>query len=248
VIAGVWALTPHPLRREIFDLHEWAATWRGTPMAPLIASTSVALAANSMVPMALLVALCGFVLGPWVGFETAFAGALVGAVLGYAIGARLRRDTSDGWSGAASTAERSSAHGRCARAVRDPAARARAVCAINVVAGATRFPLRGFLLASVLALAPGTLALAAIGHGRGARDRGLRLASARGSARADAGTGRGAVRDPPSPSPDHARRWSVAWSAAELAPARPTGDGRHLQHPSLHRQRRTPRRGFGSRA
>jgi uncharacterized membrane protein YdjX (TVP38/TMEM64 family) len=119
-----------------------------------------------MVPMALLVALCGFVLGPWVGFETAFAGALVGAVLGYAIGARLRRDTVRRLVGR--RVEQLSGHLRTGGVRALFAIRLLALApyaAINVVAGATRFPLRGFLLASVLALAPGTLALAAIGHG-----------------------------------------------------------------------------------
>ena len=68
--------------------------------------------------------------------------------------------------------------------------------AVNVVAGAIRFPLRDFLLGTLCAIAPGTLALAVIGDAAADAIRALRLRGARGSDRDRARDDRRDARDP----------------------------------------------------
>jgi hypothetical protein len=92
-VAAVWYATPLATRVAAFGIDEWLAPWRDSPIAPLLASAAVALGGVAMAPVTLLAALCGFVLGPWIGSAAAVSRALVGAVAGYALGAYLRRDT-----------------------------------------------------------------------------------------------------------------------------------------------------------
>jgi phosphatidylserine/phosphatidylglycerophosphate/cardiolipin synthase-like enzyme/uncharacterized membrane protein YdjX (TVP38/TMEM64 family) len=163
-VAALWYAVPVSARTSAFGIEAWLAPWRESGIAPLVAVAGVALGGMSMAPLALLSALCGFVFGPWVGFAAAWSGALIGASVGYAVGARLRRETICRLfgSGVDRLSRQLRAGGRHALfALRLlPLA---PFAAVNAVAGAIRFPLRDFLLATLLAMAPGTLVLALLG-------------------------------------------------------------------------------------
>ncbi len=163
-VAALWWVMPASARTTAFGIDAWLAPWRDSVVAPLAASAGVALGGMAMAPLALLTALCGFVFGPWIGFAAAFSGALAGAVGGYALGARLRRDTICRLVGRG--VDRLSRQLRAGGLQAMVAVRLLPLApfaAVNAVAGATRFPLRDFLLATVCAMAPWMLALAVIG-------------------------------------------------------------------------------------
>jgi uncharacterized membrane protein YdjX (TVP38/TMEM64 family) len=163
-VAVLWWVTPASARMTSFGIDAWLAPWRDSAIAPLIASAAVALGGMAMAPLALLAALCGFVFGPWIGFAAAFWGAMMGAIAGHALGARLRRETICRLAGRGVD--------RLSRQLRTGGLQALCAmrllplapfAAVNLVAGAIRFPLRDFLLGTLCALVPGTLALAVIG-------------------------------------------------------------------------------------
>jgi len=174
LITALWYATPLADQIAALGGDAWFAPWRDSRVAALVAAFAVALGGVSLAPVSLLVAVCGFVFGPWIGFAVAVSGALGGAAAGYAIGARLRRDTVRRWVGPYVD--------RLSRQLRIGGLQAMFVVrlltlapfgAVNAVAGATRFPLRDFLLGTLCAIAPGTLALALLGHGVAQVVRGL---------------------------------------------------------------------------
>jgi uncharacterized membrane protein YdjX (TVP38/TMEM64 family) len=141
------------------------APWRASPLAAPLAAVTVALAGLTLAPLWMLVALCGFFLGPWTGFAAASSGALLAAAAGYGIGARVRRELVRRWVGRHVERLRRPLEigGLQAMLVARLLTRA-PFGAVSLVAGATRFSLRDFLLGTVCAIAPGTLALVLLGH------------------------------------------------------------------------------------
>lgn len=164
-VAALWYATPLPERFSTFEIDAWLAPWRDSPIAPLVASAAVAVAGVAMVPLSLLAALRGFVLGPGSGGAAAILGALVGAASGHAIGSRLRRNTIRRLAG-----RYVDRVGRQLRIGGLPAIFAARLLpqapfgAVNLIAGASRFPLRPFLLGTVCTAAPWLLAMAIVGH------------------------------------------------------------------------------------
>jgi uncharacterized membrane protein YdjX (TVP38/TMEM64 family) len=164
-VTALWWATPLSERRGTFGIDAWLASWRGHGIAPLFAAAAVALGGLSMAPLTLLVALCGFVLGPALGFASGVVGALVGAFTGYAIGNAMRRDTARRLAGRHLD--------RIGRLLQIGGLRAILAVrllslapfgAVNLIAGATRFPWRPFALGTLLAVPPATLALVWLGH------------------------------------------------------------------------------------
>jgi phosphatidylserine/phosphatidylglycerophosphate/cardiolipin synthase-like enzyme/uncharacterized membrane protein YdjX (TVP38/TMEM64 family) len=167
-VGALWYAIPLSERVDAFAIDAWLAPWRDNWIAPLVAGGVVALGGISLAPLSLLVALCGFVFGPWIGFAAAFTGAVVGAAAGYAVGFRVRRDTVHRLVGRrAHVLSRQlrlgGLHGVLAARLLSTAP----FGAVNLVAGATRFPLRDFLLGTLGAIAPGTVALVVLGHAVG---------------------------------------------------------------------------------
>jgi uncharacterized membrane protein YdjX (TVP38/TMEM64 family) len=165
IAAGICYATPLSAQVAAFGVDAGLAPWRDGPLAPVVASGAVAIGALSLAPVTLLIALCGFVLGPWMGFVTALCGAALAAFAGYAIGARLPRDAAERLVGQR-IAELS-------RRVRSGGARAVFVVrlfpsasfgAVNLFAGAARYSLRDFWFGTLCAIAPAALALAMLGH------------------------------------------------------------------------------------
>jgi len=164
-VAALWYATPLPARFATFEIDVWLAPWRDSALAPLFASAAVALAGVAMAPASLLAALCGFVLGPWSGASAAILGAIVGAAGGYAIGSRLRRNTIRRLVGR--YVDRVTRQLRIGGLHAMLAARLMPQApfgAVNVVAGAARFPLRPFLLGTLCGSAPGLFVMAIVGH------------------------------------------------------------------------------------
>jgi phospholipase D1/2 len=165
-VAALWYATPLATRMAAFGIDTWLPPWRDSPIAPLLASAAVALGGVAMAPVTLLGALCGFVLGPWIGAAAAVLGALVGAVAGYAMGVYLRRDTIRRLAGR--YVDRVSRQLRIGGLRAMFAVRLLPVApfgAVNVVAGATRFAPRPFLLGTLCTMAPGLFVMAVLGHG-----------------------------------------------------------------------------------
>jgi phosphatidylserine/phosphatidylglycerophosphate/cardiolipin synthase-like enzyme/uncharacterized membrane protein YdjX (TVP38/TMEM64 family) len=163
-VAALWYATPLSDRMATFGIEAWLAPWRDHPLAPFGAGAAVAAGGLVMAPISVLAALCGFAFGPWIGTASAFGGAVGGALLGYGVGARVGRTTIQRLVGG--DVDRLSRQLRIGglRAVLAvqllPLAR---FGAVNLVAGATRFPLRDFLVGTLCALAPAMFALAVLG-------------------------------------------------------------------------------------
>jgi phospholipase D1/2 len=165
-VAALWYATPFPVRVAEFGIEQWLEPWRNGPIAPLVASAVVAFGGVAMAPVTLLAALCGFVLGPWVGATAAVLGALLGAISGYALGARLRRDTIRRFAGRhLECVDRRLRIGGLAAMFATRLLPLAPFGAANAVAGATRFPLRPFLLGTACTTAPGLFVMAVLGHG-----------------------------------------------------------------------------------
>jgi phospholipase D1/2 len=164
-VAAIWYATPLPERIATFGVDAWLTPWRDSPIAPLVASAIVAAGAVAMAPVTLLGALCGFVLGPWIGAAAALLGALGGALAGYAIGASLRRNTVRRWAGRhVDPVVRQLRIGGLGAMLAARLLPAAPFGAVNVVAGATRFALRPFAIGTACTLAPGMFAMAVLGH------------------------------------------------------------------------------------
>lgn len=136
---------------------------RTAPWAPLAAVAAVTVAGLFMVPIVGLIVACALVFGPWTGFAVAFAGAVASAVAGYGVGRLLWRDAVHRLM--SPRLRRLSM--RIARRGITAVAAVRIVpvapfTAVNLVAGATHVRFRDYLLGTVVAMAPGTLALTAL--------------------------------------------------------------------------------------
>jgi phosphatidylserine/phosphatidylglycerophosphate/cardiolipin synthase-like enzyme/uncharacterized membrane protein YdjX (TVP38/TMEM64 family) len=167
-VGALWYAIPLSQRVDAFAIDAWLAPWRDNLIAPGVASGVVALGGISLAPLSLLVALCGFVFGPWIGFAAAFTGALAGAAAGYAVGSRVRRDTIDRLVGRrAHLLSRQLRLGGLRAVLTARLLSTAPFGAVNLVAGATRFSLRDFLVGTLCAVAPGTAALVVIGHAVG---------------------------------------------------------------------------------
>ncbi|UCE87744.1 MAG: VTT domain-containing protein, partial [Deltaproteobacteria bacterium] len=141
-------------------LAELTAPVLASPMAPLVAAGAIAVGTCLMVPVIAMIVAAGLVFGWLTGFAIALVGALVGAAAGYAIGRLLWRD-----------AIRRLAGGRLNRISRAMAQRGVVSIAlvrlvplapftvVNFVAGASHIRLGDYLLGTLLAMAPGILAL-----------------------------------------------------------------------------------------
>jgi uncharacterized membrane protein YdjX (TVP38/TMEM64 family) len=164
-VIALWYATPIPDRMGTFGIDAWLAPWRDSPIAPLLASSVVALGGVAMAPVTLLAALCGFVLGPWTGAGAALLGALVGTIGGYGMGAYLRRDTIRRLAGRyVDRVSRQLGIGGLRAALAARLLPQAPFGAVNAIAGATRFPLRPFLVGTVYTTAPWILAMAVLGH------------------------------------------------------------------------------------
>ena len=164
-VVAAWYWTPVSDWLQAQDIWAWFDPLRESPIGPPAAVATIALGALVMAPITVLTALAGFIFGPWLGFATALAGALASATLGYFVGKHARRDTVQRVAGRSlNRLSRSLGSGgmRSILAVRFlPMA---SFGAVNLVAGASRVRYRQFFLGTVLAMAPGTLALAVLGH------------------------------------------------------------------------------------
>jgi uncharacterized membrane protein YdjX (TVP38/TMEM64 family) len=162
-----------------------AASWRWTPLGEVVDVASILAAAHALreaplgaiggiaafvvgglvlLPVTALMAVAGFVYGGLLGYAVALLGTLASASASYALGRRLRRNAVRrlGGSSLNRLSRRLSAGGVTAIfAVRFVPVAPFSV--VNLVAGATRLPFRDFLLGTLLAMAPGTALLVALG-------------------------------------------------------------------------------------
>jgi phosphatidylserine/phosphatidylglycerophosphate/cardiolipin synthase-like enzyme/uncharacterized membrane protein YdjX (TVP38/TMEM64 family) len=158
--AALWRWTPLSAWARPEALAELARPLRTGPAGPPLAAAAIALSATAFAPVTALIVASGLVFGPWLGAAVGLVGALASALLGFAIGRRLWPDAVHRLLG---PRLRRVSHRIAGRGVLAVAA-VRIVpvapfAAVNLAAGASRVGLRDFATGTLLAMAPGALAL-----------------------------------------------------------------------------------------
>lgn len=161
VLAGLGFAWRTTALQEYLDLNRivaMAQQLRQQPVAPLVVIGGYVIACFLMVPVTLLIAMCGIVFGPWLGLIYAISGTLLGAAATYAIGRIGGRGLVERWAG-----ERLD---RLDRRLADRGVITVAVLRllpiapftfINMIAGASRISLRDFLVGTAIGMSPGIL-------------------------------------------------------------------------------------------
>jgi phosphatidylserine/phosphatidylglycerophosphate/cardiolipin synthase-like enzyme/uncharacterized membrane protein YdjX (TVP38/TMEM64 family) len=185
VLAGLGALTAAwwwtPLGGWLETLVAAARPLRARPEAgALVALAAFVLGSLAFLPATVLIFLCGLTFGaPW-GFTYALVGSVVGATVVYAIGGALPRDAVRMVAGSAlNRLSRRLTHRGVVAVARLRLTPVAPFTVANLVAGASRVRFRDFVLGTLVALAPGSLALCVVADQFGAAVRspdGLRLA------------------------------------------------------------------------
>jgi phosphatidylserine/phosphatidylglycerophosphate/cardiolipin synthase-like enzyme/uncharacterized membrane protein YdjX (TVP38/TMEM64 family) len=166
LVAAAWRWTPLAEFLDIDQLIGYARAVASHPVAPLLVTAGIALAAAVAVPLTLLVlaAVLGF--GVVQGFLYSWAGATLGGLLSYWIGAAAGRDLVRRYAGERlnKVSKQLSRRGVLAiltlRVV--PVA---PFAVINLVAGASHISLRDFALGTVFGLLPGLLGVSLFAEG-----------------------------------------------------------------------------------
>jgi uncharacterized membrane protein YdjX (TVP38/TMEM64 family) len=164
-LVATWSLTPGGETLEPSRAVAAFTELRHSPAGPMVAVAGIVLAGLLSAPITVMLALAGYLYGPLLGALIGFAGAMASAALNYRIGARLARDTVRRMAGATlnGISRRLTDGGLMASfAVRFIPVAPFAI--VNIVAGASRVDFREFFLGTLLAVAPGALAIAALGN------------------------------------------------------------------------------------
>ena len=160
-LAAAWRWTP---LREVADpdtIAGWFAPIQDTVWGPAVAVAVFAGLGVLGVPVTIMIIACGVAMGTWLGVMCALLGSALAALGSFAIGRWLGGDAIDRllWSDRAkSIHERIASRGAVAVAVLRivPVA---PFFVVNLVAGATKIRLRDFIIATVVAMAPGIVAM-----------------------------------------------------------------------------------------
>ena len=161
MLALLWRFTPLSEMVSPERFAEWFAPFRHTAWAPLLAILGLALLSSIGVPVTILILASGLAMGTCLGSACALAGSALGAMMTFEVARRVGGGKS-----------RKLAASRRARAIAENIDRRGflAVAAlriipiapfviVNLVAGSSRIRRRDFLLATVLAMIPGTIVI-----------------------------------------------------------------------------------------
>jgi len=140
------------------------AQYAQSPFAPLLAIAAFVAGGLVVFPVVVLIAATAAALGPWMGFFCATIGTFLSGLLLFSIGRALGRERLQRLLGHRAKLIQDSIVGKGLIAV----ALIRMVpvapfSIVNVVAGASKLRLRDFAIGTALGMAPGNLALAALG-------------------------------------------------------------------------------------
>jgi phospholipase D1/2 len=233
-LAAAWRWTP---LRELLDIEtavRAATALQQMPGAPLAVIGAYVLAGLLVIPVTLLIIATSLVFGPFLALVYAFSGALLSAATTYGIGRVLGRKAVRRFAGRRVNA----LSRRLGRRGLLTVAAVRLVpiapfTIVNIVCGASHVGLRDFLLGTFVGMAPGIIAMAFFVDGVAAavRDPGAGtfavLAGIVGVIALGFFLLKRRLRGPNGNHTDHPR---------EGGDARVADQGRHLQHPSRHRQ------------
>ncbi len=155
-----WKFTPLGQLADPELLLEWARPLRASPWGPLAATAGFVVASLVLVPITGMTVALAVLFGPWVGWVCALIGSLASASAGFGIGRAVWRDAVRWLTGPRldRLSKKLSRHGLVTvAAVRMvPIA---PFTVVNLVAGSSHLRFRDFFLGTLVAMAPGLLAM-----------------------------------------------------------------------------------------
>lgn len=161
ILAASWRWTPLGDWLDTDRLTAWLALFEQPWVRFLSVFGVIVVTSLLMLPMSLLVVVSALLLGPWLGFACAMAGALVSGAIAFVVGERMGGRILEHYSGSRvhRLSLRLAERGILAVAVMRlvPVA---PYTVINLVAGATHLRLGSFMVGSAIGLAPPVAALA----------------------------------------------------------------------------------------
>ena len=162
LLTAAWRWTPLSEFATTERLSGFLGQFDRSPLRIAAVLSMVVIANLLMVPLSVLVVVCALILGPWLGFGCAMAGALISACLAFLIGQAMGGEIIERFSGSTlhRISKRLSERGVIAVAVLRllPVA---PYTIVNLAAGASHLRLGVFMLGSAIGLVPGVAALTA---------------------------------------------------------------------------------------
>jgi uncharacterized membrane protein YdjX (TVP38/TMEM64 family) len=164
-IALAWRFTPLQQHIDPRLWASWLEPYRISPLSFLVVIVGFVAGSMVMVPFTAMVVATLWGFGPWLGPPYVLAAGLCAALAGYLVGRKWGAGSLDRTGGARTEKVRKllSRKGVLSIAVvrNLPVA---PFSLVNLAAGAARLPLPAFAAGTLLGLAPGTIALAWLGH------------------------------------------------------------------------------------
>lgn len=162
LLTAAWRWTPLSELATPERLAGFFSQFDRSPLRIFAVLMLVVIASLLMVPLTILVVVCALILGPWLGFGCAMAGALISACLAFLIGQALGGEIIERFSGSSlhRLSKRLSERGVITVAILRllPVA---PYTIVNLAAGASHLRLGVFMLGSAIGLVPGVAALTA---------------------------------------------------------------------------------------
>lgn len=162
LLTAAWRWTPLSELATPERLAGFLSQFDRSPLRISAVLMLVVVASLLMVPLTVLVVVCALILGPWLGFGCAMAGALISAFLAFLIGQSLGGEIIERFSGSSlhRLSKRLSERGVITVAILRllPVA---PYTIVNLAAGASHLRLGVFMLGSAIGLVPGVVALTA---------------------------------------------------------------------------------------
>lgn len=162
LLTAAWRWTPLSEFATPERLSDYLGSFEHSPSGIAAVFLAVIIATLLMVPLSVMVVVCALLLGPWLGFGCAMAGALVSACLAFLIGQAMGGEIIERFSESAvhRLSKRMSERGVMSAALLRllPVA---PYTIVNLVAGASHLRLGAFMLGSAIGLVPGVAAITA---------------------------------------------------------------------------------------
>ena len=159
-LSAAWRWTPLGEWLSLERITGWIDHLRGSASAPFIILGGYIVGSLVLVPVTLMILATAFAFGPVAGAVYSLVGCLMAAVLTYALGHILGRDKVRRLAGSRldRVSRRLADHGLVTMLTLRllPVA---PYTVVNIVAGALHIPLRGYVLGTILGMAPGIIAI-----------------------------------------------------------------------------------------
>jgi phospholipase D1/2 len=164
-LAAAWRWTPLKTFLNPDRISAWAAPWRTEWFAPLLTMAAFVVGGFLMVPVLLLILVCGLAFGPLLGSIYAIAGCLASGAAAYAVGHVVGHATLARF--AAESVKRLDRR-LAKRGIMTIFVMRKIPVApytlVNLVAGASAISFRDFMIGTLLGMGPGVIAINVFGH------------------------------------------------------------------------------------